>query len=464
MSAADFTALPSEGVADRGTHLQIWPVFGMAALAALIMSLPNLADPMIRYDDYPAFFADAAAFWPKTLHEGRWVNYIWHLREIVTPAWLNFALYQIFWVCFASALAVLATGRGGLNWFAVTLALMILIAPPAVLISLWFNTLLPGLALVAAYALIATRLQNWQLRALMPVFVLLTFMAYTTYPLLLLAVALVATKRRSLLDLIGLLALFTASFILAVVVTYAVNWQVHGIFGVPLAEWRDASPAGDLAGYLANLPTLLGSLTGFLDKTSFGFFPATIFHLTMLVGACMILLRRVPLEALYLAAGLVTGLCLVAVQVMKLGAIVPPRAFIFAWVFYAVIVVRAAQELSKSQGFAGRMARNAVLLIVGSYLLQVFQQYATYRAWQAETRSLAATIKGPAIVTGAPMQTAAAREAGVQNDLAFAFRMQQLTGEQMTICSEAPTACNEVESGEIAGDKVIRFPDAAAKN
>ncbi|MEL6435067.1 MAG: hypothetical protein AAFQ28_14845, partial [Pseudomonadota bacterium] len=66
----------------------------VALLAVFCVSLPNLADPMIRFDDYPAYFADPTHFYMKTLSEGRWVNYWWHLRGFVTPSWANFALYQ----------------------------------------------------------------------------------------------------------------------------------------------------------------------------------------------------------------------------------------------------------------------------------------------------------------------------------------------------------------------------------
>lgn len=452
MTAAEITVAPlpdATGASDGSSALTgLMPVVAVTLVAILAVSLPNLADPMIRFDDYPAYFADPSGFWAKTLHEGRWVNYIWHLREVVTPAWLNFAVYQTLWAIFAAALAVAALGRGGLGWFTVTLALMIVVSPPAVLISLWFNTLLPGLALVALYAVLACRLSQGQLRLLLPIFVVLTFMAYTTYPLLLLAVTLVRTQRRSFVDLIVLLTLFTASFIAAVLVTYTLNWQVHGVFDVPLADWREAAPAADLAGYLANLPTLWASLADFLDKASFGFFPATVFHLCLLAGSLAVLLRRAPLEAFYLAAGLVTGVCLVAAQVMKLGAIVPPRAFIFAWVFYAVIVVRSAEELSRTPAMTGRLARNAALLIVGSYLLQVFQQYTVYRGWQSETRLIGAAVAdlpGPIFVKGQPMSILSARQAGVQNDLGFAFRLQQLTGQRVAFCTEESVRCEDFD-------------------
>ncbi|HCI07744.1 MAG TPA: hypothetical protein DE314_10390, partial [Sulfitobacter sp.] len=85
----------------------------------------------------------------------------------------------------------------------------------------------------------------------------LTFMAYTTYPLLLLVICLYRQDNRSLPKLIALLAFFTASFIAAILLTYTINWSVHGVFGVPLADWRDATPAHNLAELTANLPKLV---------------------------------------------------------------------------------------------------------------------------------------------------------------------------------------------------------------
>ncbi|MEO0401776.1 MAG: hypothetical protein AAF214_05320, partial [Pseudomonadota bacterium] len=79
-----------------------WSVLAVAVVGVVLISLPNLRDPMMRYDDFPALLADPSGFWAKTLHEGRWINYLWHLREIVTPAWLNFAVYQLLWATFAA--------------------------------------------------------------------------------------------------------------------------------------------------------------------------------------------------------------------------------------------------------------------------------------------------------------------------------------------------------------------------
>lgn len=413
------------------------------------MALPNLLDPMIRYDDFPALFADPSGFWSKTLHEGRWINYLWHLRGVETPAWLNFAVYQTLWASFAAALAVL-TCRVNL-WFAAVLALTILVAPPASLISLWFNTLIPGLAIVAIYAIMATQVSQRTLRLWLPPFVVVSFMAYTTYPVLLLAICLVATRDRSLRDLLGLLALFVFSFALAVIVTYTINWQVHGIFGVPLAEWRNARPAGDIAGLWANRAMLWQTFADVFMRSSFEFWPAGAFHLSLLGVSTIVLFRHARREALYLWAGLIVGLSLMVLQCLKLGLVIAPRSFIFAWVFYAVMAVRAAQIMALSKPQIGRWMTNAVLLVLGSYLLQTFQQYTTYRAWQAETRSIARAVAeydGPWRIDASIRDIRSAQAAFIQSDQALAFRLQQWTGTAPEVCdSNCPGVARLQEKG-----------------
>jgi hypothetical protein len=252
--------------------------------------------------------------------------------------------------------------------FQIVMALFILVSSPATLISLWFNTLISGLAVVALYAVLGCTLSQRTHRALLPVFVVVSFWAYTTYPLILLAVCLVRTKNRSFRDLFGLMTLFVLSFALAILLTYTLNWQVHGVFGVPLDEWRNAAPATGIAGLIDNLPVLLNTFKTLMVLGSYNFIPAAYFHVGLLIAATIALIRLAPREALYLHAGLLAGLALSTLQVLKLGAVAPPRAFIFAWIFYAVIVVRAAALLSNTPGLTGRIARNLSLLVVLSYM------------------------------------------------------------------------------------------------
>jgi hypothetical protein len=440
-------------------------VLWLCLAAIFAISLPNLIDPMIRYDDYPALFADGGLFWEKTLNEGRWVNYIWHLRKLVTPAWLNFAIYQTLWALFAATLATVVVRQKGLTFFKGTLALLILVSPSALLISLWFNTLLPGLGLVAIYGLLACRVSNRALNLLLPIFVVATFMAYTTYPLLLLAICLFRQDKRSVSKLIGLLSLFTISFITAILLTYTINWSVHGIFGVPLAEWREATPAHTLVEMRDNLPKLWETFNAFITKSSFDFYPAQIFHVALMIAATAVLLRYAPLEALYIYAGLITGITLIVLQVLKLGVTIPARTLIFAWVFYAIAVVRAAEILSTKHAFSGRMACNAALLIVGSFSLQSYKQMNQYRDWQLETRQISQQIagySGPIFTKGQPMLLASAVRAGIQSDIAFEFRMLQLVGLDVITCNTNGALCKgamDVSEVPISLPSISKFED-----
>jgi len=424
-----------------------WKVFTLTLVSIFAISAGNLLDPVLRYDDFPALLAQPEGFWAKTLSEGRWLNYFWHMRGIVTPAWLNFAIYQAIWALFAAAFAMVVIPGHGRIWFACVLALTILVAPPALLMAPWFNTLFPGTALLATYAVLATRLSQFALRALLPVFTLLTFMAYTTFPVVLLLICLVRTEHRSLKDLAGLVLLFGVSFCMAVLAVYVLNWQMHGVFGVVLDASRQPTPAVDVPGLIKNFELLTASMEFFLHKMSFNSQTLTACHLGMLTVATLVLIRRAPLEALYLHFGLWIGMALIAVQVLKLGVTIPTRALHFAWIAYAVLIVRAAEELTRNLGFSGRLACGAVLLIIISYLLVISNQFTLFRKWQTETRALAqdlTVVSGPIYVVGDVRNHPSAVRAGIQQPSALAGRLRQLTGHNVIICETSPDACSSL--------------------
>ncbi len=423
----------------------LYKVFALTLVAIILVSAGNLLDPFLGYDDFPALFAEPDGFWFKTLTEGRWLNYFWHLRVIVTPAWLNFVIYQATWALFAAAFAVVVIPGRERIWFACVLALTILVAPPALVMSPWFNTLFPGTALLATYAVLATRLSQFALRAILPVFTLLSFTAYTTFPIILLLICLVRTEHRSLMDLARLVLMFGASFVASLLAVYALNWQVHGVFGVVLDPSRGPTPATDLSTLMDNFQLLIDTLVAFLEKTSFNSRATMGFHLGMFCAATVVLFRRASFETLYLYVGFGTGMALVAVQVLKMGVPVPTRAFHFAWITYAVLIVRAAQELSHDTGIAGRLARNLVLLVTASYLLQTTLQFTNSRNWQAETRVIAlqlAAVPGVVYAVGDIVNHPSALKAGVQQPIALSERIRQLIDRGVIICETSPDACS----------------------
>jgi len=169
------------------------------------------------------------------------------------------------------------------------------------------------------------------------------------------------------------------------------------------------------------------------------------------------MINRAPTEALYLHAGLWAGMALILLQVLKLGVIVPPRTFNFAWVFYALIVLRATAILSTTSNLGGRLIRNLSLLVVLSYMLTTFYQYTIYRSWQAETRALAAFLNNedptgerPTLVYGDIMTLSSAKKAYIQDDMALTFRMQQLTGHKVVLCHSDPDACTQINTSRRA--------------
>ncbi len=434
--------------AENGAHGSLFLTIAITYGALLLASGLQLLDPLVRHDDFPALLAEPSGFYIKTLHEGRWLNYWWHLRGLVTPAWLNYAVYQLFWAIFAGSVAVNACGRGEQRWYVVALALMIAVAPPALLISLWFNTLIPGLGLVALFAALATVLSPGRMRLLLLLFVPATLMAYTSYPLLLLAVCLTTRgAHRSWRDLIGLMALFIFSFALGIVLIYSLNYLEHGIFGIPMAEWRNPSPAHDMASLIANLDQVWAFLSKSADTLAFHFAPFVVAHGVILTGSLLIMARANPWLALYILTGLLAGLGLLCLQVILTGVEVPVRAILFVWVLYAILCVRVvlvACDMGERGKFGARMGRNVVVLIVASYLLQTGRQYFEYRTWQVETRALAVQVAagtGPIYVAGSFESLAGAQAAGIQEPRGLRLRLTYLTGRVAYMCEETPAAC-----------------------
>ncbi|MEP2640121.1 hypothetical protein [Roseobacter sp.] len=459
-----------------GRQWRLHPAFWVALAVATAMCLPNLIDPMIRHDDYPALLGRAEDFWSKTLHEGRWLNYLWHLRKVLTPAWVNHAVYQICWVIFASVLAIAAAPPGRHPLIAAPMAALIVVAPPAALISLWFNTLLPGLALVAVYALVVHHVSQRTARWLLPVFILPTFMAYTTYPILLLALCLARTGTRSLRDLAGLLCVFTISFAAAILATYTLNWHVHGVFGIPLADWRNASPAHDLGGLLHNLSAVRATFVDFATKISVGSHSLMVTHLVCFTGAITLLARHARLELAYLGAGLLVGVALTILQAAKLGVLVPTRALLFIWVFYALIMMRGAQILMRRDGPIRYLGLMVTITLVVIYAGINHVRYAQFHEWQAQTHKTAAhlaTLPGPVHVQGSATRNTVGQSAGIQSDWALYFRLFQLAGRDVVLCQEHNADCNGAPGPsprtdwhitQTAGKTWLVIPDTDAPN
>lgn len=465
------TGTPAEFISDSGRgSVSVWPLrsvlalAGMTYLALLLVSAPQLADPFLRHDDYPALLAAPSGFYEKTLLEGRWLNYWWHLRGFVSPPWLNFAVYQLFWAVFCASAAVLACGRDAPRRYVFLLSLLIMLATPALLISLWFNTLLPGLGLVALYALISTQVSQRLMLWLLFAFVPLTLMAYTTYPLLLFSLCLLrAGQSRSLRNLSVQICLFGASFALGMLTIYSLNWFEHGIFGVPMAEWRNPSPATDLASLMKNLRLAGAAFAKAAQASAFGYTPLALAYGLVLAAVLRVLARHDLLKMLYVLAGFAVGLGLLTLQVVTTGIFLPERATTFAWLLFVAAAVQALILLHRDNAPSQRWLRLVLMVIVmavvGSYMTQTVKQYYSYSGWQRETRAFADELGSgmePVYVTGDFLALASARAAYVQEPRGLRLRLYYLTGRWVTDCGEKPEECPEITPYSGARPQIVR--------
>ncbi|OUS37425.1 hypothetical protein A9Q94_05800 [Rhodobacterales bacterium 56_14_T64] len=439
----------SLSIGDRLSRVPVFTATIVLTYLGLLLSLGmQVLDPMVRHDDFPALLAEPAGFYTKTLYEGRWINYLWHLREVVTPSWFNYLVYQFFWAVFAACLAVTTLGRKGELWHKVALALLVALGPSALMISLWYNTLVPGMGLVALYAWLSTQLSERTMRRLLLLFVPLTLMAYTTYPLYLLALCLArAETRRSFRDLAGVMALFIGSFALGMVLMFALNYFEHGIFGIPMAPWRNATLAHDFASALENAKRIGIFLRLSAWVQGFGFIPMSIAHVLLLVAAAVVVGKRDPWRAIYILAGITAGLGLIFIQTVKTGIFLPVRVNGFAWAQYVVLLTLMVIQLSEKGGLSKRMSSNLLRFFVMAYMAGTFQQALVFAGWQKQTREMAADI-GPGVepvfVTGTYLSLLNAHHAAIQHSRGLRSRLTYLTGRMVITCEEEPEECADL--------------------
>ncbi|MFV1443176.1 MULTISPECIES: hypothetical protein [unclassified Phaeobacter] len=462
--------MDSPVVARRDAAMPLLATIAVAFFGLLIAAVFQLPDPLIRHDDYPALFGDAETYYVKTLMEGRWVNYLWHLRETLLPSWANYLIYNGLWAVALGCLAHNALGAGAPLWRKGAVALIAGLSAPALLISLWFNTLIPGMAILAIYALATTQLSDRACRWLLVPFVPLALTAYTTYPFFLLALCLTrADTQRSARDLASLLGLFILCFALAMASIYTLNYLFHGVFGIPMAEWRMPKPAHDLASLLANIGLIGDFLGSSASLVSFHFLPLTVFQVALFGWAVWLVGRSDPWRAIYPLAGICLGMGLIFVQTIKTGITLPPRVSGFVWLYYAVLLGLLSQELAARGGVWDRIGRNLLAFVALIYLAFNLLQHRDVTAWQADSRRMADQIlpvEGPIYVTGTYLSLPSGKKSGLQHDLSVAFRLTQLTGRDVVICAITPTACahlpTEVQAGAKGPDYEVRNLDVGS--
>ncbi|MGB0498767.1 MAG: hypothetical protein ACPGID_10540, partial [Rubricella sp.] len=293
----------------RALGLAILLFLGFVALAP-----QQFLDPLLRHDDYPVLLQRADEYYIKTLTEGRWVNWAWLNRPWAGTAAQHYAIYIAAWCVFCACAAITTLGRNAPLIVQAGFAALLALSIPALLISLWFSTLVPGMVILALYALwvlmTGPRAALWA----MPVFVPLSLMTHSTQPLLIASVALLAADRRhGFLDLFRTLFVFCSSYILGLLVIFTLNWLEHGVFGIEVAEWRSPNPGTSIEALTENARFMVEWMRYNLTVITFGIptigwvFAGTFILLSVIV-------RDRAGQAFYILASLVLGFAVVAAQ------------------------------------------------------------------------------------------------------------------------------------------------------
>lgn len=430
------------------------------AVLLVVAGFGQITDPFLHYDDYPALLLDADAYYEKTLAEGRWFNLLWHMRGIETPAWLNFQLYLTGWALFVGA-ASLSIFRTTSLKYPLLLGAMVALSPQTTLISGWFNSLIPGLWLMAFYAVLAVfaspRMGRWLLIPFVPI----AIQAYTPYPFLMFAICLMREDRdRSLAELVRLVLTFIASFALGVLIIFTINYWAHGVFGVALAEWRDPTPAHDLAGYIANLSNLTDSLLWSYLMTGFGNHTLALFITVAFIAALVLIWRHERLEAVSILLGIAAGVSLLAVHAVQEGISFPFRSTYFVWFLMVTALLRASWliEADPKRASPAPFAILMILTLLIGSLVRLHQQSLSY--WQVETRQIASHIPQKTeiiYIYGSYLADSGTGDSYAQMPRDFSFRLSHLTGAETRMCSETAEEC----AGIIPPFDAVATPGAA---
>lgn len=411
----------------------------------LFINWPHLTDPLIRHDDYPAFFGDEHHFYPKTLSEGRWLNYWWMARETMWSAWFAFQFYTLAWSVFSAAAALLAFGhKPEQRMYAVLCAILIAVSPQAYLIAGWYNTLGAGIWVVALFALIAYYGSARTARIAFLILGPVSMLAYTTYPLLMAALVIVRRDmRRSLGDAVLLTALVGLSIVLGMLLMYSINFYQFGIFGLEIAHWRTPSPATDLQSLLGNLDVVLGFLSLIYPAHGAGMAGFGIFVTFLMAAAIVVVIKAHPAEGLYLLLGVSLVFGVLIANGLKEGVELPVRASIGSWVFLAIGLARATQILAKRSN--SRVLPLATAMFAALYSGHLLKNTHRFTPWLDETRSFAENLPQDIdefAVYGHIWGFPGAYEAHIHHYYGLTARIRQVTGLIGLYCDNPLETCH----------------------
>ena len=420
----------------------------LATYSVLLLAVGyrQLGYPFFHFDDVPALVLLPQEYFSKAATEGRWFNYLWHLRDVYTPPWLNFQFYLVGWAFFLAAAAVNIFRTGPL-YYPVLMAILIALGPQTTLIAGWYNTLIPGVWLLAAFSVASLFTSERTGRWLMALAVPISLQAYTPYPFLILAICLLREDRsRTLNNLRQVLTLFGLAFIVGVLLIFALNYAIIGVFGVEPAGWRSPSLPSGFGDMAANLGLVADSLAATFVLTGSGSLALSTTLLLMFLAALAVLARSRPNDTLSILLVMLAGLGFLSLFSVAKGLEFPARATSFAWFIFAAALVGASRTLetaSRAFRFLSLACIAALCLTQAVYAKSHFTRAA---AWLARVSDIAARIPdGTTLIYVYGPRDQASRSPQPGSDLDLIFHLAMLSGIPATDCGITPENCSEIE-------------------
>ncbi|WP_170784593.1 hypothetical protein [Ruegeria lacuscaerulensis] len=409
---------------------------------------PFLSDPFVRHDDFPALLGHFDMAYSKALDEGRWLNFWWQFRPFLWPAPVNFALYLLGWSIFSACTAIIVLGRSMPAWFLCVMALFVALSRPAFLISFWFNTLLPGIWVLALFSLAVVFLSHRASVLLLIVAVPLSFMAYTTYPFMMLSLVLLSRKAPQTYVSAGVtLVVFFASLALAFGVVYSLNFLHHGVFDIPVAEWRDPTEVKSISDLALNYQKLKLHLYENLHRVGSGSLSNGVFLVSLFAVSWLYLFRRQRYVATIVLVAVLAGCGPLFAKTLTSGLKVPFRALGWNWILFGYTLTMSVFILTSTSTRLASVARIVIMCVLLIATIQFGRiTYGTFPLWQKTTRALADEIPdgmNRVQLYGSYYGLEGARETFIQFDRGLRLRLEYLTGAEVVSCDTTPDECTD---------------------
>ncbi|MDA7427608.1 hypothetical protein PGB28_03995 [Primorskyibacter aestuariivivens] len=406
-----------------------WLPVALIALAVLVaLAVPQFLDPFVRHDDYSALFGTPEGYVVKALGEMRWLGMLWHMRGWIWPAPVNFALFMALSVIWSAAFAVQFSAPTRAIWVASAVALLAAANVLTVPQSLWFNTLIPGMAVLAAYALACLRMGvKARLMLLFPT-VFLSFLSYTTYPMLAVLTCLADPEmhtRRRIKHALILLCLGVAA---AILLSLSLNYLARGELIPKVENWRHANTN--------ETPERLAEFIEIIARQVMDFRWSALMLVISYPIACIILWRNRPEPVLFTLLILIFG----GLPLIALSAVGGIRMTAYAFIFVPATLVYAI-ALAFRSSLLGRVVLVALCI---TSLVETSLYYRKFTDWQADTRAISALVPSGAqtiYIYGPPLDMRASNTAGLIYPEDIILRLKYLTGREVILCMRDADAC-----------------------